>query len=520
MLQSSKMLTIQPDNMMGISDVRSKQTQASLDRVISRDTRDGRRLFYRMEVLQQPERARACGSGPKSSNDRRPVDPPPVVVLKIYEGPTLEQARDVTFDYNVDFFCYASLEQARVIAPGRVQAPQANQVPVLSGFPVSGCCYLDRPDPAGYFIFPDLSVRHEGRYRLVFSLYELVKDEKDLDPIGDASKSGDECQLNEARHRMDLSSAEFTVYSAKKFPGLTESTHLSRTVAEQGCRVRIRRDIRMRRREPNPKASAPEEYSKGDDQYKRGGTQTPDQFRARSASNSSINRAPYPSERRPSIIGEYEGAPPPPSPYTTKPLASILNFNGQSHKGFSQPSYAPALSTNPQSTPVSPAQTNFPYGAGTTVPPSPSYTNTAYSPFHQGDSERFPYTQPTIAARPPRPDDPRSSISSAVSADTRQLPVILPHVGSDMPSRYQQKLPTIAPAPPSRYWPEQATAPMKRSADPSFPSHEHHRNVVGDRMENQRNTIPSLLEELTSKGTRGYFNADGTFNEVIFPDYP
>lgn len=32
---------------------------------ISRVTRDGRRLHYDLQVLQQPERARACGSGPK-----------------------------------------------------------------------------------------------------------------------------------------------------------------------------------------------------------------------------------------------------------------------------------------------------------------------------------------------------------------------------------------------------------------------------------------------------------------------
>ena len=43
--------------------------------------------------------------------------------------------------------------------------------------------------------------------------------------------------------RMEVKSDLFTVYSAKKFPGLAESTNLSRTVAEQGCRVRIRRDV-------------------------------------------------------------------------------------------------------------------------------------------------------------------------------------------------------------------------------------------------------------------------------------
>lgn len=30
-----------------------------------RITKGGRHLWYQLEVLQQPERARACGSGPK-----------------------------------------------------------------------------------------------------------------------------------------------------------------------------------------------------------------------------------------------------------------------------------------------------------------------------------------------------------------------------------------------------------------------------------------------------------------------
>ena len=42
--------------------------------------------------------------------------------------------------------------------------------------------YLERPAAAGYFIFPDLSVRHEGRYRLKFTLFEETKDPNDMDP--------------------------------------------------------------------------------------------------------------------------------------------------------------------------------------------------------------------------------------------------------------------------------------------------------------------------------------------------
>lgn len=193
-----------------------------------------------------------------ASADRRPVDPPPVVELKVFEviGPNpaenLDDKQDITFAYDANFFLFATLELARPIAHGRVSAPAASQVPVLTGMPVSGMAYLDRPCEAGYFIFPDLSVRHEGKYRLSFNLYEETKrQDKDADkePAHESKPAVPEGQHDPAFvWRMELKSDVFDVFSAKKFPGLAESTHLSRMVAEQGCRVRIRRDVRMRRR--------------------------------------------------------------------------------------------------------------------------------------------------------------------------------------------------------------------------------------------------------------------------------
>ena len=107
-----------------------------------------------------------------------------------------------------------------------------------------GISYLDRPHPAGYFIFPDLSVRHEGQYRLTFVLFEALKDPQDAD----LNSPNNEVAGSHYHNRCEVQTAAFHVYSAKKFPGLTESTLLSRVVADQGCRVRIRRDVRMRRR--------------------------------------------------------------------------------------------------------------------------------------------------------------------------------------------------------------------------------------------------------------------------------
>ena len=43
----------------------SNETKSSMGRV----TKEGRQLTYEMEVIQQPERARACGSGAKCACD-------------------------------------------------------------------------------------------------------------------------------------------------------------------------------------------------------------------------------------------------------------------------------------------------------------------------------------------------------------------------------------------------------------------------------------------------------------------
>lgn len=233
--------------------------QAMLERgnSFTRTTAGNRVLTYILEVIQQPERARACGTGAKSSTDRRPVDPPPVVQLSIFELRNGVQT-DVSFSYDASFFIFASLEIAQAVGPGRPHLDKSNffnPATVLTGMRVAGAAYLDRPYEALYFIFPDLSVRQEGKYKLCFNLYETTKHLEDRDisePGGDFTVSEHATNpvypTEDCYWRMDIKSANFTVYNAKKFPGLAESTVLSRTVAEQGCRVIIRRDVRMRRR--------------------------------------------------------------------------------------------------------------------------------------------------------------------------------------------------------------------------------------------------------------------------------
>ncbi|KAI1844129.1 hypothetical protein JX266_009613 [Neoarthrinium moseri] len=419
----------------------------------SRRTRGGRTIHYDLMVLQQPERARACGSGPKSSADRRPVDPPPIVRLLVSEGETWSDAKDVTMDYNSDFFLFVSLENARPMAHGRVQTPAATSPPVLTGVPVSACCYLDRPSPAGYFLFPDLSVRHEGRYRLVFRLYERNKDVQDLS-LGDPADQPESLQDEDGlffTFLNDVRSQPFTVYSAKKFPGLAESTPLSRTVAEQGCRVRIRRDVRMRRRDT--KGSVQNEYEQREEEYPRDRrTQSPaDAYRNRSASNSSIDRRPSGYDHQPPLA----------------PNQRILNF---APPGYNKPYQPPAA---PPSEPVSPATRPPAYRHGSFAAPAYPATPTYSHPYSDRptssarDDRRpsLPYPPLPSSQTYGTPIQPRPPLPAPIDTSFRE-----PRQTPSLPSLADLKMevdqsPTTT-APPSAHS-QQSTlgSTLKRSAD-------------------------------------------------------
>jgi hypothetical protein len=192
---------------------------------VTRNTVGNRVLTYILKVIQQPERARACGSGLKSSADRCPVDAPPVIGLFIFELKNGVQT-NITFSYDASFFMFATLEVAQ-----RHREPPNYVVPVLTGCPVSSGNYLDRPDPGVFFIFPDLLVRHEGRYRLCFHLYETTKNLEDRDgnetkrhffPRKEHPTNADN-PSEVAHRRLEIKSAVFMVYSTENVPGLAES---------------------------------------------------------------------------------------------------------------------------------------------------------------------------------------------------------------------------------------------------------------------------------------------------------
>ncbi|KYK55939.1 VelB [Drechmeria coniospora] len=96
----------------------------------------------------------------------------------------------------------------------------------------------DTSDHIGvWFVLQDLSVRTEGTFRLRFSFVNVGA-------RGGARREGNTTKINTGRAPILAScfSDTFNVYSAKKFPGVCESTPLSKTFATQGIKIPIRKD--------------------------------------------------------------------------------------------------------------------------------------------------------------------------------------------------------------------------------------------------------------------------------------
>ena len=354
--------------------------------------------------------------------DRRPVDPPPVVELRIFELVSEDEIKEITMSYDASFMLHASLEASRPIANGqRFSGPLS---PVLTGLPVAAANYLDRPKPAAYFIFSDLSVRHEGWFRLRFTLLEQVKLPEDADPerplaVGQDPSSAAARIQKGMTNRMEVVSVPFQVYSAKKFPGLSESTQLSRVVAEQGCRVRIRRDVRQRKR------TTKDEIDMDDDHVSYGEASVP----------------PTPIDRGHSV--------------------SRSDFGGSQADHFRRQSIDMSRSAlQPRPKMDSPAASTF---AGHPPLPRVDHAAAALIEMHQSG-----YAQP---AMPPPTSLPAPSMATQPSRpsypsipDVRALPeIIIPSISAQRPERFAQ--PHVYD-PTTRQWNLPESSARKRSMSP------------------------------------------------------
>ncbi|KAJ2184817.1 hypothetical protein EV181_004179, partial [Coemansia sp. RSA 532] len=195
-----------------------------------------RQIEHRLVLRQEPNRSRMCGIGEKDTTpppatiptlavgpvlapDRRPVDPPPIIQLHVSD-PTTSNNR--VYLHNPYYFMYATLMDER--GERELNTLSDKKARTMTGSVVASLAHLKDIDgnDGAFFVFPDLSVRCEGVYRLKFSLFEIVG--------------------NQVFFCKSITSTMFTVYSAKKFPGMEESTRLTKLFAEQGLKIRVRKE--------------------------------------------------------------------------------------------------------------------------------------------------------------------------------------------------------------------------------------------------------------------------------------
>ncbi|KAI8871368.1 hypothetical protein GQ42DRAFT_115046, partial [Ramicandelaber brevisporus] len=181
---------------------------------------------YEMRVIQHPIRSRVASV--MDAVDHRPIDPAPVIelvassipastlanVYRLYMTATLITASTAHLDYDG--------------AEALQQSGAAVTTTAVADIPSSLTASNDHlANERLIFAFPSLSVRLEGHYRLRFSLFETISD----------GYGG--CQVE---YRGSVVSNPFTVYAAKKFPGMMPASDLSRMLAERGIRVRVRNE--------------------------------------------------------------------------------------------------------------------------------------------------------------------------------------------------------------------------------------------------------------------------------------
>ncbi|KAG1449327.1 hypothetical protein G6F56_008674 [Rhizopus delemar] len=165
-------------------------------------------------VRQQPERGKESFT---TERDRRSIEPPPILQLH-WEHATEEELKKCL--QSPFYFMVANLvtDHEKLILPAQ---------DYLSGSTVSSLHRLRDLDNSdgGFFVFGDLAVKKEGRYRLQFSLFEIVD--------------------GQIQNRKVVYSDPFIVFSSKQFPGPVEATFLSRAFSDQGVRIKIRKEHRI-----------------------------------------------------------------------------------------------------------------------------------------------------------------------------------------------------------------------------------------------------------------------------------
>lgn len=175
-------------------------------------------IKYELSLRQQPVNARSCGFGDR---DRRVIDPPPILQLEIH-APQLScdvVSQMLKSPLNV---VHCSIWSADGTEEMSAMPEDYTRQKRLMGNLVASPFFAEdeHGDFGSFFCFPDISCRTPGKYRLKFSLVIIDPRPNAKSPV-----------------RCELLSEVFQTFTAKEFPGMSESTALAKTLRSQGCNI-------------------------------------------------------------------------------------------------------------------------------------------------------------------------------------------------------------------------------------------------------------------------------------------
>lgn len=167
---------------------------------------------YRLTVKQQPERAKAANAKDK---DRKPVDPPPILQLDV------DPSQDPLQMYITSPYLF--------VQTFLIGASDSDPEPDLNALTGNTCTsgHVVKDDRGVHnmmFCLNDISVKKEGSYRLKFCLFKLNTSTGDVENL------------------TSICSQPFTTYSGRHFPGMSESTSMTRLLVDAGVRLRLRKE--------------------------------------------------------------------------------------------------------------------------------------------------------------------------------------------------------------------------------------------------------------------------------------
>ncbi|KAK0276522.1 hypothetical protein LTR35_010385 [Friedmanniomyces endolithicus] len=204
---------------------------------------------YDLLIRQQPLAARACGFGEK---DRRVIDPPPIIELRVTDASGApREDRGALLALHCTLMTEDGTQDDAAVQPAE---PNTQPTRRLMGNMVASPYYAkDEHGRAGtFFVFPDLSCRAPGRFRLRL---RLIRIQHSSMKVGMQSPTV-----------VGALTDVFTVFTAKDFPGMRASSALLKALRRQGLSVGVKKGSEARKGKGKVGRRGESEESSGDEE--------------------------------------------------------------------------------------------------------------------------------------------------------------------------------------------------------------------------------------------------------------